>query len=413
MESAGNNAETSIYRRQLDEGFSRLRFFDRLECEFRTELQLAGLKQLRIVLAIGFMFGMSIAVFDYFYGGRGFSSSSVPLRAAVNQPLILLMIAATFFSVTHRFLTPLGVILGLVIPGGSYFLSTVAQLQGVGTAITGQLVGTFYVYFFLGLRFWPAAMTAGTIMTAFFVVAIVASAPPAAIFYNGIFLVFTNLIGALGLYNLEYSRRESFLEARQLEHLSLHDPMTGIANRKAFEINLETAWAHCKRERQTLLIAMVDIDCFKDYNDSYGHQAGDRCLTLVAQELDKIGRRPLDLVARYGGEEFVILLPGCTLDDGMRLIDIAREHVQALNIAHRASTTARAVTVSAGIAHVQPSRTSRSPQGVLQLADEALYRAKQAGRNRVVAAEPEQADTARTGIFRLDPDARSIEVAET
>jgi len=413
MKSAGNNAETSIYRRQLDEGFGRLRFFDRLEREFRAELQLAGIRQLRIVLAIGFMFGMSIAVFDYFYGGRGFSSSSVPLRATVNQPLILLMITATFFSVTHRFLTPLGVLLGLVIPGGSYFLSTVAQLQGVGTAITGQLVGTFYVYFFLGLRFWPAMMTAGTIMIAFFVVAIMANAPHAAIFYNGIFLVFTNLIGALGLYNLEYSRRESFLEARQLEHLSLHDPMTGIANRKAFETNLETAWALCKREQQTLLIAMIDIDCFKDYNDSYGHQAGDRCLTLVAQELNKVGRRPLDLVARYGGEEFVVLLPGCTPDDGMRLIDIAREQVQALNIAHRASTTARAVTVSAGIAHVQPSRTSRSPQGVLQLADEALYRAKQAGRNRVVAAEPEQPETARTGIFRLDADARPIEVAET
>lgn len=411
MEATHGNSSESIYQRQLEQGFRGLRFAGGLEREFRAASTLQGLAQLRVVLAIGFMFGLSIAAFDYFLNGRGFSSASVPLRAAINQPMILGMILATFFEAGRRFLTPLGMVLGLVIPGGSLLLATVAEQQGVGSAVTGQLVGTFYLYFFLGLRFWPALGTAGALMTAFLVGAVLSNTPGAALVYNSLFLLFTNLVGAVGLYNLEYSRRESFLEARQLEHLASRDPLTGIANRKAFDERLETAWANCRREQKPILVALIDIDCFKAYNDTYGHQAGDRCLTQVARVLAQSGRRPLDLSARYGGEEFAILLPDCSLEHGKQLIEDLREQVQALNIPHRASATARSVTISAGLAQLFPDRTHRSLQGLVQLADEALYRAKESGRNRMVVSEPEQAAATRTGVFRIGVDFDPAEVA--
>jgi diguanylate cyclase (GGDEF)-like protein len=406
----GNSAD-SIYQRQLERGFRRLRFSDQLETEFRATDTLEGLKQLRVVLAIGFIFGLSITVFDYLLNGPGFSSASVPLRAAINQPMILAMILATFFAAGRRFLTPLGMIVGFLIPGGSLFMATVAEQQGVGNAVIGQLVGVFYVYFFLGLRFWPALTTAGSLMVAFLIVGAVSNAPAAALGYSGMFLLFTNLIGAVGLYNLEYSRRESFLEARQLAHIASRDPLTGIANRKAFDERLETAWATCRREQQPIMVALLDIDYFKAYNDTYGHQAGDRCLTRVARVLTQAGRRPLDLTARYGGEEFAVLLPGCSLEHGKQLIEAMREQVQALNIPHRASGTARSVTISAGLAQLFPDRTHRSLQGLVQLADEALYRAKESGRNRVVASEPEEAAATRTGVFRVGVDFDPAEVA--
>jgi diguanylate cyclase (GGDEF)-like protein len=397
----GNDQTTnSIYARQLRQGFGRLKFFDRLETEFRIEQRLAGLGQLRVMLLLGFMFGLTIGLFDYLMGDIGFSDPSVLQRSAVNQPLLVLMFVATYFPAGQRFLTLLGVSVGIVVSGGSFIFSSIAELQGVGTATSGQIVGSIFTFFFLGLRFWPATLSVSFIALAFFVVAITSNVPGAAIFYNGMFLTFTTLIGAVGLYNLEYSRRESFLEAKQLAHIASHDPLTGIPNRKIFDERLESAWTQCNYEGKPLLAALLDVDCFKAYNDTYGHQAGDRCLQAVAQSIADTCRRSRDTVARYGGEEFAILLPDCSLDDGQRLIEQVREQVQLLNIEHRESTVARTVTVSAGLAYVMPGTTDRSPQGLLQMADEALYTAKQQGRNRVCVAEPQRAEAGKTGIFR-------------
>lgn len=398
MDSTNNQIVRSIYARQLKEGFAGLKFFDRLETEYRVEQRLRGLGQLRVMLILGFAFGGAIALFDYLVNGLGFSDPSVVYRTVANEPLLMLMFVATYSAAGRRLLTPLGVAVGVVVSGGSFVFSSVAELQGVGTATTGQIVGSFYMFFFLGLRFWPATLAVSAITLTFFVVAFASHAPGTAIFYNGMFLAFTTLIGAVGLYNLEYSRRESFLEAKQLAHIASRDPLTGIANRKAFDERLVAAWTRCKHADVPLLAALIDVDCFKAYNDAYGHQAGDRCLQIVAETIASACKRSGDLAARYGGEEFLLLLPDCTLKEGKRLTERVREQVQLLNIEHRDSSAARTVTISAGVAFVRPSTTDRSAQGLIQLADEALYCAKQRGRNRMVVAE--QAGATETGAFR-------------
>jgi diguanylate cyclase (GGDEF)-like protein len=391
----------SIYRQELTRGFQHLAFEGSLEKAFRAHMTAMGLVQLRIALAIGFVFGFTIAALDFFLAGPGFSNPSIPLRAAISQPLVLAMLVATFFQSTRRFLTPLGIAVGLSIGVGSLFLSSVAAEQGIGSTFTGYIMVTFYIYLFLGLRFWPATATSGALYVGYFALGLAEAQPAGALIYNGLFLSFANLIGATGLYNLEYSRRVSFLKEQELGFLATRDSLTGLANRQVFDEQLESIWAYCKREREPMAVVLIDVDHYKAYNDTYGHQAGDRCLVALADLIGRLGRRPLDVVARCGGEEFVVLLPGCSARHARALLEDMRFDLAERKLPHGASPTAGHITVSAGVAAVTPHNTRRSAQGLLQSADQALYEAKSAGRDRVVIAEADKLSTLETGKFQL------------
>ena len=400
MEAIAARLPDSSYQRQLEAGFSTLRFKGPLEKKFRRANRAAGLPQLRVALVLGLFFGFAICALDYFLQGPGFSSVAVPLRTAITQPLLMIMLLASCFERSERYLGLLGIAVAASIGGGSLFLDTVAIQHGLGTPFTGYLVLTFYTYLFLGLRFWPAFATAGALFVAYLAVQSFGGAPAPAILYNGLFLLFANLIGAVGLYNLEYSRRESFLEAKQLTHIATHDALTGLVNRTFFDEHLHKTWSQCARENQPIALAMVDIDHFKAYNDTYGHQAGDRCLARVAGHLSQAGRRPLDLVSRFGGEEFVVLMPGAQLEFARERLAEMIEQIQAAGIEHRASPVAPVLTVSAGLAHLFPHDTARSAQGLIQLADEAMYEAKTKGRNQIAVASEDRAELMQTGIFQ-------------
>lgn len=166
-------------------------------------------------------------------------------------------------------------------------------------------------------------------------------------------------------------------------HLALTDSLTGIANRRSFDERLQVEWQRAKREGAPVSILMMDLDYFKNFNDTYGHQAGDACLRDIAIALQKPVGRSSDLLARYGGEEFVALLPATDRDGAIALAETLRTAIQEAQIAHGGSSLGR-VSVSIGVATRVPAGES-SPQDLLQAADEALYRAKLGGRNRVYA----------------------------
>jgi diguanylate cyclase (GGDEF)-like protein len=397
----------SAYREQLDRGFARLRFVAPLEQEFRDVDTRSGIGQLRVVLTIGLVFGLVFPVWDYFLAGPGFSHYTIPLRAAITQPVVLMMIVATFFERGRRILTPLGVAAGLAPGIASLFFSSMAAEHGIGSSSTGFVMHVFYVYFFLGLRFRPAILTTGAVYFGFFAIGLTDHTSATSLIYSGLFLTFANLIGALGLYNLEYSKRLAFLEGRELEYLGKRDALTGLANRKAFDEHRRLVWAHCQREQIPLAVALLDVDHFKTYNDTYGHQAGDQCLAAVARAIADLPRRPLDMVARYGGEEFVVLLPGCSARDAGVLLNDLRGRITALELEHTASATSSVVSVSVGVAAVAPHATHRSVDGVLQAADTALYEAKSGGRNRVVVAAADDVDAQQTGVFKTEDLLRS------
>ena len=174
-------------------------------------------------------------------------------------------------------------------------------------------------------------------------------------------------------------------QGERLRQLSTTDGLTGVPNRRGFDIALEREWAHSGRSGDPLALIICDIDHFKGYNDALGHVAGDDCLRRVAQELVRHARRSQDLAARYGGEEFVLLLPGCAGTDALGIGEGVRRGVSALGIEHPASATAPHVTVSVGLA--VRSASHQSPQDLIRAADEAVYRAKRSGRNRLEVAD--------------------------
>ncbi|HWQ61902.1 MAG TPA: diguanylate cyclase, partial [Negativicutes bacterium] len=172
---------------------------------------------------------------------------------------------------------------------------------------------------------------------------------------------------------------------RELQRLSNSDGLTGIANRRLFEDFLGQEWQRAIRQREALTLVMIDVDNFKYYNDTYGHQAGDECLRRVADVLRANVKRTTDLIARYGGEEFVAVLPATDAVGAAEVAESLRAAVEALAIPHTASSVSDVITVSLGAATVFPG-PGDSPTDIVAMADQAMYQAKQQGRNRVVQA---------------------------
>ncbi|GAB3031247.1 diguanylate cyclase domain-containing protein [Bowmanella dokdonensis] len=170
-----------------------------------------------------------------------------------------------------------------------------------------------------------------------------------------------------------------------LERLVSLDGLTEIPNRRYFEQRLEEEWRRAERGEECLCLAMADIDAFKQFNDNYGHGAGDLCLQKVARCLSSNAQRSGDLVARYGGEEFAVLLPATDLDAGRLVVERLRQSVEDLAIPHRFSPVTDVVTLSVGLACIRVS-LDMEKERLWKEADKQLYGAKQAGRNRVHTA---------------------------
>ncbi len=171
-------------------------------------------------------------------------------------------------------------------------------------------------------------------------------------------------------------------QRRMLERLANIDGLTELANRRRFDEVYELEWQRARRSSRPLSLAMLDIDAFKQYNDRYGHPAGDRALRSVARAAAAAMRRPADLAARYGGEEIVLLLPETDVVAAGQVVAQLREAIAALGIAHEASSVSSVLTVSVGGATLDPD-SQESPAALFEAADAQLYRAKQGGRNRI------------------------------
>jgi diguanylate cyclase (GGDEF)-like protein len=187
--------------------------------------------------------------------------------------------------------------------------------------------------------------------------------------------------------------REREEELRYLHELVLsfraacgRDELTGLANRRSFDTALRTEWGRAARDGAPLGLLMADVDHFKAYNDTYGHPAGDHCLARVADAIRGGMRRPADTAARYGGEEFALILPGTDLAGAVAVAETIRSGVAGLGLEHASSPVSRRVTVSVGVASIVPD-SSLTEADLLSAADQALYRAKFSGRNRVGQAD--------------------------
>lgn len=176
-----------------------------------------------------------------------------------------------------------------------------------------------------------------------------------------------------------------------LQRLNGLDGLTGIANRRKFDDQLAVEWQRATRNRYPLALLMCDVDHFKHYNDTYGHQRGDQCLKRVAAVLTEQLNRPGDLAARYGGEEFAIILPDTTIEGAVHIANLCRQHLEGLQIENKGAMPIEFITVSVGAADARPSEQG-TMHALIQAADKALYAAKHRGRNTVCAAHCSERD---------------------
>lgn len=174
-------------------------------------------------------------------------------------------------------------------------------------------------------------------------------------------------------------------QADYLRQMVFLDGLTGVANRRFFDERIDEEWRRNLRNGSPLSLLMIDIDFFKRYNDTYGHQAGDDCLKRVAVAIRRQMSRPHDLVARYGGEEFACILPETALEGARQVALHAVQAVHELAIPHRSSDATDIVSISVGLATMVPSQQATWAD-LISLADMQLYQAKKLGRNRVEAA---------------------------
>lgn len=190
------------------------------------------------------------------------------------------------------------------------------------------------------------------------------------------------------LINLVQKKQQNLESVNlELKYLSALDGLTGIANRRSFDDALRGAWAEAKLSGKPLALIMCDIDYFKAYNDTYGHQQGDECLRQIAKTLQATLNRKGDFVARYGGEEFVVILPNTDLAGAITVAEGLRNGVLALQLQHEKSLVLPYVTISLGVAAQQDAFSMKNSTNLVEAADQALYLAKREGRNRVRGLE--------------------------
>lgn len=172
----------------------------------------------------------------------------------------------------------------------------------------------------------------------------------------------------------------------RLKILSVCDSLTGISNRRNFDLYMERSWKNAIRTGKPLSLIMADIDFFKAYNDNYGHLQGDECLVRVARAISYSIKRPIDFVARYGGEEFAVILPDTDSEGAIVVAEDIHKCIEELSLKHEFSLAGSCVTLSLGVSTIIPKQ-SDTIGSFINNADKALYNAKQGGRNRTVRFE--------------------------
>jgi diguanylate cyclase (GGDEF)-like protein len=195
--------------------------------------------------------------------------------------------------------------------------------------------------------------------------------------------LFFGYLMAASMYNFAFVAMLTMRLTKRLQHLSEVDPLTGLANRRVFERDLQREWQRLRRGGQAFALLALDLDHFKRVNDNFGHLVGDAVLAQVAQRLQR-GARATDTVVRTGGEEFIVLMPMSDLDAAQTVAERLRVSVRATPV----DTPAGPVAVTLSIGVVRAERGDDDPPALLRRADQALYEAKQGGRDQVRVAGP-------------------------
>lgn len=359
-----------------------------LDKEFRRYYIERMLPIARAAIGLGFLLVVAASILDVTLMPRVFVEQVIPLRIfAMLLPLSALFVA-TFVFRTRGWLPYLIAFVAFIVGVATLYAGGIAARTGADMVSWGVIFTTFNVYLVLGLTLRQSVAVGWPIFVIYVVMGILLEAPMQTLSYGILFLGFSNLIGTYASYLLERNAREIFDNKRELWRLARTDGLTGLFNRRAFDQHLRQVWKHAHREDRRLAVLVADIDHFKLYNDCYGHRKGDECISTVADALAASVSRPLDMVARYGGEEFVIVLYDPTVSFLEAFSSGLCHKIVGLDIEHKASEATPHVSLSIGAAITEASSNLTADQLIRQ-ADDALYEAKNQGRNQAVVYRTE------------------------
>jgi diguanylate cyclase (GGDEF)-like protein len=379
-----DDVRPSPYADQLALGFRLLRFSRPLEQEYRDYLRDDTFELKRIALGVGILVWLAFAAFDFVL----IKAPEVWWMLAIRLVVLVLLCLFAWMLIQRkhvRLLQPLSLVCLMALGAAGAFVIGIAHRVDPGYPYEGLLLVCMAAYFLAGLRLVEALSCSLLVLLVYVCVELlVASVPVPRLINNALFLLFGNLMGAVGCYLLEFKSREHFLISRLMRVLADHDSLTGLHNRRSFNRQFERLWRQAQREQRSLALLLCDVDHFKAYNDHYGHQAGDNVLQRIGSLLQDAARRPLDMAVRLGGEEFAVLLYDIGAVEARHHAEALRETLQTLNIEHAGSVTAPMLTMSIGISCIQPASGGALAQ-LYEHADRALYEAKAFGRNQVVA----------------------------
>lgn len=383
------------YGRQLLQGFRFLVFGPELEREFRRYLN----RQARLSQRLGACL-LILVVAGYLYAERHLFAQSDPgwlreltlLRLLETLPGLAILALSLFHKrvriIANRLFPLLLVLVGIIAARIDIQYETLqAEMSfryGAGLLIVCS-------FFFLGITFWRALISAALIVLIDVLMAamILPSFEMKVHWISVSYYLLLLVIGATSRYVHEYSQREQFLVRKLLGWVAQHDALTGLANRRSFDTALNQTLLQARRDRQPLALLLLDLDNFKAYNDNLGHPAGDALIRDFGVLLEGFSRRPMDLAARVGGEEFAVLLLNCDAASAQTIAGQILSTLAERAIPHPASAQGRCVTTTIGVAMWQPGQTAEQ---LYQTADAALYRAKQAGKNRYVLSPTPSAE---------------------
>ena len=375
-----DEVRSSPYADQLSLGFRRLRFSRALEREYRAHMLEDGFELKRIALCVATVIWLALTALDMLVVPASHLGWVIAVRLVV---LVILLVCATLILRRRHshLLLPLSMTCILVLGVGAAMIVGIAHRADPGYPYEGLLLVSMAAYFLVGLRLNEALACSLVILLAYVIAELAAGLPAPRLINNLLFLVFGNLIGAVGCYLLEYKSREHFLISHLMQLLAYHDSLTGLHNRRSFNRQFERLWRQAQRDGISIALLLCDIDHFKQVNDSYGHAVGDTIIRAFGDLIGRSGYR----AGRIGGEEFALILPDCSARQAARVAETLR--LTFYRTEHEALADGHRISASFGIAGFAPADTM---DAVLLAADRALYRAKDNGRNRVVISAPSE-----------------------
>ena len=378
-----------------------------LEREFMDDYLKKSLGQVRLTLIIGTLLYCGLGILDAAVV-PGATKTLWAIRLAGFLPFSAVIYLLTYLRLFDKIWQGAMAVWGLA--GGLGIVGMIGTVQGEArnSYSAGLIMVLIVLYTWARVRFIWATLTGWLIVAAYEAVTIaILHSPSQVVWTHNFFFIGSNILGMLACYSIERYARADFVLARllreeqekvgranqelaerneELKGLAEFDDLTKIPNRRMFEQELKRGWRRMVRTSRPLTLLLCDVDNFKAFNDTYGHQTGDECLVKVARAVQGSACRPGDYAARYGGEEFAVILQDTGIEGAQHVAERICQMVRNLAFAHAGSTVAKTVTISVGAASIMPTH-EREPEALVRKADECLYQAKGEGRNRVVVAK--------------------------